>query len=132
MKKTIYILGNPLLVNDNLPIRLMPKLQKLCPMFFFQQFDPTEELPVGIDKELILIDTVIGIDKVEIFHNLSHFNISPRVSVHDYDLPINLGLMEKLGKIKKITIFGVPSKGNEEKIIKELINLLYLHLTFRK
>lgn len=131
-KKKIYVLSNPLVGEDILPLKLLPKLQQLCKAFDFEILDPTEEIPSDINEELILIDTVIGIDKVTVFHDLNHFAFSPRVTVHDFDLPINLGILQKLKKIKNLTIIGVPTKGNLSKILNEVINTLYLQLTLRK
>lgn len=127
MKKTVYVLGNPLINIDSLPIKLLPKLRLLCPQIHFEILDPTEEIQLKNTQDLILIDSVIGIDKVTIFHDLDFFAYSPRVTIHDYDLPINLKLMQKLGKIKKFTIIGVPANGNKQKILNEIINLLYIH-----
>ena len=128
MKRIVYVLGNPLVDIDSLPIKLLPKLRRLCPVFNFEKLDPTEELSLlENNQDLLLIDSVIGIDKVTIFHDLDFFAYSPRVTVHDYDLPINLKLMQKLGKIKKFTIIGVPANGNKQKILNEIINLLYIH-----
>lgn len=132
MKKTIYVLGNPLLKSDSLPLKLLPLLKKHCPDIDFDILDPTEELIFNSNQDLILVDTVIGITKVTIFHDLSSFAFSPRVTVHDFDLPINLGILQKLKKIKNITIIGIPAKGKEEVILKEIIDLLYTQLTFRK
>lgn len=132
MKQTVYVLGNPLDSHDRLPMKLLPQLREQCPQFEFTILDPTEELPFEKTLNLILIDTVIGIDKVTIFHDLSSFSLSPRISVHDYDLPLNLGILTKLGKIKDITVIGVPPEGNESQILKEIVDVLYIHLTFKK
>lgn len=132
MKKTVYVLGNPLIPQDRLPIKLLPQLKKYCPQIDFKLLDPTEELPIENTREIVLIDTVISLKKVTIFHDLSYFALSPRVTAHDFDLPLNLGILEKLGKIKNITIIGVPPKGNESQILKEIIDVLYIHLTFKK
>lgn len=132
MKKTIYILGNPLLPTDSLPVNILPQLQKNCPDFSFEVFDPTEDLPLDTDQEFIFIDTVIGIDTVIIFHDLRYFAYSPRVTVHDFDLPLNLGVLQKLGKIKKITIIGIPQESNTQKTIQEIVYILYNQLILRK
>ncbi len=132
MRKTVYVLGNPLINIDCFPIKLLPKLRILCPQINFEVIDPTEELTFNNQKDLLLIDTVVGIKKVTIFHDLKYFTLSPRVTVHDYDLLLNLSLLKKFGKIKNILIIGIPVKGNQEVILKKIINALYLHLNFKK
>ena|SRR3990170_1543595 len=132
MKKIIYVLGNQVVDIDRIPLKLLPKLQDLCPQFDFVRLDPTEEIQIDETRELILIDSVIGIDKVTVFHDLNYLSLSPRVTVHDYDLPINLGLLQKLDKVKKITIIGIPAVGEVNRILNEVIDTVYIHLTFKK
>jgi len=132
MKKIVYLLGNPLLTTDSIPIKLLPQLKKFCPDVSFQIFDPTEELQFDTKQNLIVIDAVVGIDKVTQFHDLDSFSFSPRVTVHDFDLLINLKILQKLKRVKDITIIGVPTKGKNRVILKEIINALHNQLTFKK
>lgn len=120
MKKTIYYLGNLLIKKDSLPIKLIPKLKKEFPDINFVHLDPTEEFPLNKSQSFVLIDTVIGLDKVTKFNSLNHWAASPRISVHDFDLPVSLGILQKLGQIKKITIIGIPKKGKLKKLTKEV------------
>lgn len=124
MKRTVYVLGNPIESLDRATVNLIPRLIKSFPHINFVHFDPTEELPAPSDQDLIIIDTVIGIEKVTKFDNLDQWKLSPRVTVHDYDLPLMLGILKKLGKIKNIIIFGIPEKGKKEKILHEIKNIL--------
>lgn len=124
MKKTVYVLGNPLEPKDSSAVKLLPILQKKIPEFDFVQLDPTEEFPYKEESHVYIIDSVVGIKDVTVFTDLSRLELSPRVSVHDFDLPISLGILKKLGKIKKVTIIGIPQKGNNQKIIKEAVKIL--------
>lgn len=124
MKKTVYYLGNPLVKEDNLLIKIIPKLKKLFPQISFIHFDPTEELKTEKNKELIFIDTVVGINKVIKSSSLNHWTLSPRVSAHDYDLPLQLGILTKLKKIKSLIIIGIPSRGNENEAVREVGKIL--------
>lgn len=120
MRRNVYILGNPLIEHDALPFKLFPKLKKELPDFNFIHFDPTEEVPLGKTKEFILIDTVMGLQKVTIINDLDHFILSPRVSPHDYDLPLELGILQKLKKIKRIKIIGLPQNIKMEEALKQI------------
>lgn len=131
-KKTIHIFGNPLLDFDNLPIKLAPKLRKIFPEIDFIIADPNENLE-PINKELIIIDTVEGIKKVAVIDDIEKLETSKIYSLHDFDLAFNLKLLQKIGKLKKVKIFGVPMKGDEEKILEQLIKILnHTHLTRKK
>lgn len=120
MKKTIYIFGNPLLDFDNLPIKLLPKLKKEFPNFNFIHLDPNENIK-PINKELIIIDTVININKVKIFNNIDKIELDTIYSAHDLDLGFNIKLLQKINKLNKIIIFGIPPKLKEEEALKQLI-----------
>jgi len=121
--KTIYIFGNPLLDFDNLPLKLAPKLEKLFPEIDFVITDPNENLK-PVNKELIIIDSVEGIDKVVIIDDLKNLETSKIYSLHDFDLAFNLKLLQKIGKLKSVKIFGVPMNGNEKEILGQLKNLI--------
>lgn len=123
-KKKVYVLGNPVETADNAAVRLIPELKKKFPHLNFIRFDPTEEFPLN-NKDLIIIDTVIGIKKVTKVEGLDNFSLSPRNSVHDYDLPLTLGILKKLGRIKKVTIIGIPSKVKLSEILKEVKKYLF-------
>lgn len=123
IKKTIHIFGNPLLPFDNLPIKLAPKLKKLFPEINFIIQDPNENLKPK-NKELIIIDTVAGIKEAMVFSDFAQIQLDKIYSAHDLDLGLNLKLLQKIGKLKKITIFGVPQNIEEGKALKQLITLL--------
>lgn len=80
--------------------------------------DPNEELDAP--EDLIIIDTVSGIERVEAFSDLSHFmGGRPGVSLHDFDLYSSLKYLKKLGKLKKIKIIGVPPNLSEKEALEE-------------
>lgn len=106
MKPTVYAFGNPDLAADALPLRLLPELRERFPDIVFQTLDPNEEW--GIPDPFILIDTVIGIPGVRVFHSLDEFAAAPTVSVHDFDALFNLRYLKKLGKLKRVVVIGVP------------------------
>lgn len=120
MKRSVLIVGNSIEKSDRMPVVLMPLLIREFPTIAFFLYDPTEELPEAVGDDLVLIDSVVGIGRVTVFEGLDEFLVSPRVSVHDYDLPVHLTLLLKLGKIKSVKIIGVPAKGKREKVLKEL------------
>jgi Ni,Fe-hydrogenase maturation factor len=118
-RKTIYIFGNPLLDFDNLPLKLAPKLRKIFPEIDFVIADPNENLN-PIDKELAIIDTIEGIEKVVLVEDIEKIQDQKLYSLHDFDLAFNLKLLQKIGKLEKIKIIGVPMKRSGEKILLEI------------
>ncbi len=124
-KKTIHIFGNPLLDFDNLPIKLAPKIEKLFPGIDFVITDPSENLE-PIDGELIIIDTVEGAKKVVVIDDLEKLETNKIYSLHDFDLAFNLKLLQKIGKLRKVKIFGVPMNSDEEEILEQLTKLIFI------
>ena len=121
--KIIYIFGNPLLDFDNLPLKLAPKLQKIFPEIDFVITDPSENLE-PIDGELIIIDTVEGIKKVVVIDDLEKLETNKIYSLHDFDLSFNLKLLQKIGKLKSVKIFGVPMKINGNEALEQIAELI--------
>lgn len=121
--KTIYIFGNSLIEFDSLPIKLVPKLKKLFPEIDFVIKDPNENLKPQ-NGELYIIDTVMGLKKVTVITDLDKIQLDKIYSAHDFDLGFNLKLLQKIGELKKVVIFGVPASISEEKSLRQLVELI--------
>jgi len=111
---------------DSLPLKILPELKKLFPEIDFVTKDPNEDWDdVG---DITIIDTVVGITDVKVFNSLKDFSRAPRFSLHDFDAYTNLVMLEKLGKIKKVTIIGISPDTSEKATLKEvgkIINRLW-------
>ena len=114
----IYVVGNPLLSEDSIPLKLLPKLRKAFPREHFEEADPNENfIP---EEGSIIIDTIQGIDNVRWFDNLAVFQTTNSVSPHDYDLGFHLLLLFKLKKIRAVRILGIPGGMTKEKALKQV------------
>ncbi len=123
MARLICFLGTQIEATDALPLSLIERIKEEFPEDVIIHYDPTEELESANTNRIILIDTVMGIDSITVFASAEHFLLSPRVSVHDYDLPLTLGLLRKLGKLPEVKIIGIPP-GVEVKTLPEKITSL--------
>ena len=122
----IFVFGNPDLDFDSLPIRIISELKNNFPDISFETKDPNEEWE--IPENLIVIDTVSGIDKAVVFDDIDDFAISPAITLHDFDAGTYLKYLKKLGKIKKIKIIGLPPIISEEEAVKEISIILRANL----
>lgn len=122
--RKIFVVGNRASKIDSQVIKLYPWLKKTFPDLDISFFDPTESLSASSGRNPVFIDTVLGIDKVEIFKDLSSFVPGPRIGVHDYDLYLDLALLKKIGKLKKYTIIGIPPGEKLRQIKKGLKTIL--------
>lgn len=118
----VYVFGNLDLKEDSLPLRILPDLKRELPSVDFEEKDPNEDW--DIPKEFVVIDTVVGIDKVVTFSSLEDFSRSGRLTVHDFDAFSNMILLQKLGKLKKIKIIGLPPNYSEKKAVRKIKSLL--------
>lgn len=118
----VYVVGNPLIKEDSLPLKLLPKLRKEFPNVVFEEGDPNENfIP---EDGSVIIDTVQGIKDVQWFEDIEDFFRTRSVSSHDYDLGLHLRLLQKLKKVKKIKILGIPQTIKERTVVNRIIYLL--------
>ncbi|MBU1975214.1 MAG: hypothetical protein KKG59_02295 [Nanoarchaeota archaeon] len=113
----IYVFGNEFLEEDNLAI----KLAKSLPYDFVFCDDPYEILDL---KEVVIMDVVQGLKKVEIIDDISRLDSNKMYSLHDFDLSYILQLQKSLGKLGKVKIIGVPQDGTVESLLEELRHVI--------
>lgn len=120
----IFVFGNPELDFDATPLKILPELKKLFPKIDFEIKDPNEDW--DIPDELVIIDTVEGVETVTTFNNLKDFTRAPNITMHDFDAYANLKLLEKLGRLKKIKIIGIPNSPtiSVDETIKQIYPIL--------
>lgn len=118
----IYVFGNQDLAFDSLPLRLIPKLTARFPDDSFLVRDPNEEWEFS--GPFVVLDTVVGIEVPKIFKNLSSFQEAPRMTCHDFDAYSNLRWLEKIGRLPKLVIVGVPPTLKEDVALAEVSALL--------
>lgn len=112
-----FCFGNPLVKQDSLPILLISELNKAFPEIEFIEAESPEDLEG--ESEINIIDTAEGIDRVREI-NLDDLKDHKCCSLHDFDLSMSLKLMQKLGRLKKIMIIGIPLKYTKKKALSEL------------
>ncbi len=120
----ILVFGNPLVSKDSIALQILPELKKRFPNIEFAEFDAVEDLEKE-GPEVIILDAVEGIEKCELFTDLSLLQKTSRnVSMHDFDLGQTLLLLQKMGLIKKATIIGIPTNYKPKKALDESSRLI--------
>ncbi len=120
--KKIYVMGNLLVEQDSLPIKILPDLKKEIPNFDFIELDPSEDFPK--QKTITIIDTVLDIKKVTLVKEIDKIQLEKICSLHDFDLGYNLKLMKKFDIIETVNIIGVPVNIKEKEAIKQIKELI--------
>ena len=113
----IFVAGNPLLKEDSLPVRLLPRLKRRFPDVAFSEFDPTGNLKV-LGRNPVIIDTVDGIEDFMVIEDLDQIREHKMYSLHDFDLGTNLKLMKKMEMIDSVKIIGIPMEADEEEALE--------------
>src|SRR3989338_1061090 len=113
----IFVFGNPEFEEDNLPLKILPLLKKKFPEIDFEIKDPNEEW--GSEENNTVIDTVLGITDVAIFKNLSEFKKAPRFGMHYFGALSNILHLQKIGKIKKTVVIGLPKALPEKEALEK-------------
>jgi Ni,Fe-hydrogenase maturation factor len=102
---------------------MIPELCKRFPEIIFKEFDPNENLEKE-GRELSIIDTVEGIDRVTLITDIDSIKTSRLYSMHDFDLGYSLKLLKKLGYIDSVRILGVPMKIGKKEALEQLTDLI--------
>jgi len=119
----VLVFGNPLLDNDSLPLRLLPKLREGFPSIEFKEIDPTEGLECD-GRDLVILDSVAGINEVVEIDSIERLHANRVFSMHDFDLAYNLKLLKKVGKIDSVRIIGVPMGIGEDEALEGIGEML--------
>src|SRR3989338_6616015 len=109
----VYIFGNEDLADDNRAFEVAKKLRGNLTDIEFVKIKPNEDVPFAGAKRVILMDSVDGIKNIEILNNeqIDKLILSPRASVHDFDLGFQLKYLKKLGQLGEVIIIGLPTQG---------------------
>jgi Ni,Fe-hydrogenase maturation factor len=116
------------LEQDSLPLKLIDDLKQRFGDIEFIEFDPTEENLEKEGRNLNIIDTVEGIDRVVLLNDIEKIKTQKVYSMHDFDLGYNLKLLKKLGSIDSVRIFGVPMNIGKKEALGQLVELISANL----
>lgn len=88
------------------------------------------DAPFAGEIHAVILDTVTGIRDVAFIEGdeIDKLILSPRGSVHDFDLAFQLRYLKKIDKLGKITIIGVPQEGEADySRIQSILRKLVAH-----
>jgi Ni,Fe-hydrogenase maturation factor len=122
----IYVFGNEYVAEDKRAIEVARELQGTIEGISFVFVDPNEDVPFVNEPHVVILDTVQGIRDVTLVEGdgIDGLILSPRGSVHDFDLAFQLRYLKKLNKLEYVTVIGIPQEGE--------VNYLRIQSIFRK
>lgn len=126
MKKKVYVFGNEDVEIDSKTFEYIERLRQDFDNLEFVKVLPNSDVPFGDEENVIIFDAVQGIKNIHIFSekDIDKIQLSPRTSVHDFDLGFQIKYLLKLGRLKKILIIGIPMDID--------IDYSSIHETFKK
>ncbi len=106
----VFVFGNEFVKEDSKAINFLKKIDGKLNSVEFIIVNPNQDLPFEGEEKIVILDTVEGIDKVEIFNEqqIDKIKLNKSVTVHDFDLGLQLKYLKKIGRLKKFTIIGIP------------------------
>ena len=126
----VYVFGNEYVAEDKRAIEVARELEGAIEGISFVFVNPNEDFPFVDQRLAVILDTVEGIQDVALVEGdrIDGLVLSPRGSVHDFDLAFQLRYLRKLGKLGKVTIIGIPQEGEVDYLrIQSILRKLVAH-----
>lgn len=123
----VYVFGNEYVAEDKRAIEVARELEGTIEGISFVFVNPNEDAPFVNERHVVILDTVQGISEVALVEGveIATLVLSPRGSVHDFDLAFQLRYLKKLGKLGDVTVIGVPQEGEvDHLLIKSILRKL--------
>ena len=109
----VYVFGNQDVPEDRRAIEVAERLEGTIEDASFHFVQPNEDVPFVDEKRVVILDTVQGIRGVALIPDseIDGFVLSPRGSVHDFDLAFQLKYLKKIGRLGRVYVVGLPREG---------------------
>jgi Ni,Fe-hydrogenase maturation factor len=123
----VYVFGNEYVAEDKRAIEVARELEGTIEGISFVFVNPNEDDPFVNERHVVILDTVQGISEVALVEGveIATLVLSPRGSVHDFDLAFQLRYLKKLGKLGDVTVIWVPQEGEVDYLlIKSILRKL--------
>ena len=126
----VYVFGNEDVPEDSKAIEVARKMDRAIDGVSFVFVGPNEDVPFADEGRVVILDTVHGIQDVELIEGdrIDALVLAPRGSVHDFDLAFQLHYLKKIGKLGDVNIVGVPQEGGlDHPRIQSILRKLVAH-----
>jgi Ni,Fe-hydrogenase maturation factor len=115
----VYVFGNEYVAEDRRAIEVARELEDTIEGMSFVFVNPNEDVPFVNERHVVILDTVQGLKDVAMVKGdqIDRLTLSPRGSVHDFDLTFQLRYLKKLGKLGEVTLIGIPQEGEVDHLL---------------
>ena len=126
----VYVFGNEHVAEDKRALEVARELEGAVEGLSFAFVKPNEDVPFVNERQVVILDTVQGIQDVALVEGdgIDELILSPRGSVHNFDLAFQLRYLKKLNKLGEVTIIGIPQEGEVDHLrIQSILRKLVAH-----
>ena len=126
----VYVFGNEDLPEDRMAIEAAKQLDGAMDGVSFIFVKPNEDVPFADESRVVILDAVQGIGEVALIEGdeTEELILSPRGSVHDFDLAFQLRYLRRIDKLGDVSIIGVPREGRVDHArIQSILRKLVAH-----
>ena len=126
----VYVFGNEYVAEDKRAIEVAREMESTTAGISFVFVNPNEDVPFVDERRVVILDTVEGIQEVTLVEGdrIDGLILSPRGSVHDFDLAFQLRYLKKLNRLGEVTIIGIPQAGKVDYLrIQSILRKLVAH-----
>ena len=126
----VYVFGNEDLPEDRKAIEAAKQLDGAMDGVSFIFVKPNEDVPFADESRVVILDAVQGIEEVALIEGdeTEELILSPRGSVHDFDLAFQLRYLRRIDKLGDVSIIGVPREGRVDHArIQSILRKLVAH-----
>jgi Ni,Fe-hydrogenase maturation factor len=126
----VYVFGNEYVAEDKRAIEVARELEDTTVGISFVFVKPNEDVPFVNERHVVILDTVQGIQDVALVEGdrIDGLILSPRGSVHDFDLAFQLKYLRKIDRLGEVTIIGIPQEGEVDYLrIQSILRKLVAH-----
>jgi Ni,Fe-hydrogenase maturation factor len=119
----VYVFGNEHVAEDKRAIEVAREVEGTIEGISFVFVNPNEDAPFVNERHVIILDTVQGLGDVALVEGdgIDGLILSPRGSVHDFDLAFQLRYLKKLNRLGEVTIIGIPQEGEVDHLLVKSI-----------
>jgi Ni,Fe-hydrogenase maturation factor len=115
----VYVFGNEFVAEDKRAIEVARELEGTIEGISFVFVNPNEDAPFVNVRHVVILDTVQGLRDVTLVEGdgIHGLILSPRGSVHEFDLAFQLRYLKKLNRLREVTIIGIPQEGEVDHLL---------------
>jgi len=109
----VYVFGNQYVAEDKRAIEVARELEGAIADISFVFVGADEDVLFVNERHVVILDTVEGLQDVALVEGdrIDGLILSPRGSVHEFDLAFQLRYLKKLNMLGEVTITSIPQEG---------------------